>query len=152
MLLVSLLLTINIMETFLDVNTRRNTLLPWPKSIYVLSMCFKVRLRIMFFGNLRIKFLELFALIVNNMERINTKKKNNQHIAIAQSFKITLILYECHRSIDNSIFIFLSCCEKAHDNKIIQSWKFKTSLWITNHNPLSWTLGLEDIAYILKLA
>ena len=61
MLLVSLLLTINIMEIFLDVNTRRNTLLPCPKSIYVLSMCFKVRLR-MFFGNLRIKFFGIICL------------------------------------------------------------------------------------------
>ena len=36
------------------------------------------------------------------------------------------------------IFIFLSCRKKVHDNRI-QSWKFKTSSWIMNHDPLNRT-------------
>ena len=75
MLLVSLLLTTNIMEIFLDVNTRQNTLLPWPKSIYVLSMCFKVRLRIIFFGNLQIKF---FAIICLDCEQYGKNYKKGK--------------------------------------------------------------------------
>ena len=35
------------------------------------------------------------------------------------------------------IFIFLSCCEKANDNK---KFSHETLLWITNSNPLSQTL------------
>ena len=38
------------------------------------------------------------------------------------------------------IFIFLSCLKKLMITKI-QSWKFKISWWITNHNLLSWTLA-----------
>ena len=35
-----------------------------------------------------------------------------------QNFKNKIrVLFKCHRSIDNSFFIFLSCREKAHDNK-----------------------------------
>ena len=40
------------------------------------------------------------------------------------------------------IFIFLSCRKKVHDNRI-QSWKFKTSSWIMNHDPLNQTLKLS---------
>ena len=45
------------------------------------------------------------------------KKEHNQQFS-AQSITITLISFRYHRSIDNSTgFIFLSCCEKASDNK-----------------------------------
>ena len=42
---------------------------------------------IMFFRNLRIKFLTLFDLIVSHVERINTRKENK--INIVQSSKST---------------------------------------------------------------
>ena len=45
------------------------------------------------------------------------------------------------------IFIFSSCREKAHDNRI-HLWKFKTLSWIMNHDLLSWTL-LEPIKNLL---
>ena len=38
------------------------------------------------------------------------------------------------------IFIFLSCREEAYNSKKL-SWKFKTSSWTTNHDPLSRTLN-----------
>ena len=38
-------------------------------------------------------------------------------------------------------FLFLPVIVRVHDNKRVQSWKFKTSLWISNHDPLSRTLN-----------
>ena len=52
------------------------------------------------------------------------------------------MLSECHRSIDKSIdFCFFLYRERVHCNKGIQSWKFKISLQIPNHNLLSRTLN-----------
>ena len=50
-----------------------------------------------------------------------------------------------------TIFIW-SCREKAHDKRI-QSWKFKTSSWITNHDSLSQSLWLlvNSIYYLVIL-
>ena len=60
----------------------------------------------MFFRNSRVRvFLKLIGSIVNNTERINTKKEHNQ------------LVHVTHPLIIPMIFIFLSCLEKAHDNK-----------------------------------
>ena len=72
---------------------------------------------ILFFGNSRISF-QNFGLIVDNVERINTRKRNTVKIVQYSSVKICFILFKCYRSIDNrNYFCHFSCCEKAHDNK-----------------------------------
>ena len=62
---------------------------------------------IMFFRNLRARLFKLVASIVNNMERINLRKKDTTNVVSLQSVKVTFILFECHRSIDNSNDIYL---------------------------------------------
>ena len=43
-------------------------------------------------------------------------------LSSVQSVKITFILFQCHRSTDNSSnFYFLSCREKAHDKREFSS-------------------------------
>ena len=48
------------------------------------------------------KFLKLIGSIVNNTERINTKKEHTQLVHVTDPLIIPMI------------FIFLSCLEKAH--------------------------------------
>ena len=63
----------------------------------------------MFFGNSRIRFFfKSVSSIVINMERVNKKKEHNQHCSVFNVLR---------RSIANSTEFFLSCHEKAHDNK-----------------------------------
>ena len=57
---------------------------------------------------------------MNNMERIN--RREMVAINISLSVTITFILFNCHRSTDNSIDFYLYfCCEKDHDNKEFSS-------------------------------
>ena len=50
-------------------------------------------------------------------ESVQEKGMQSTQFSI-QSVKMTFISFKCHRSIDNSNdFIFLSCHEKAHENK-----------------------------------
>ena len=58
----------------------------------------------------------------------------------AQSVMITFILFKRHRSIDNSIEFYLFILSWKGSWWRIWSWQFKTFSWITNHDPLSWTL------------
>ena len=60
-----------------------------------------------FFGNSIIRFLKLVGLIVNNMEWINTRKRNTTTKISVQSVKIIFILFRCHRSTDNWIDLYL---------------------------------------------
>ena len=86
-------------------------------------------------------FLKLFGLIMSNKERINTRKGNTINIvqrsksskqwSLANLLKITFILFECHRSIANSI-ISLCYSEKVHDNK-----EFNLKIHNLNVNPKS---------------
>ena len=63
-------------------------------------------------------FLKSVALIVNNMERINTRQRNTSNrVQCSKSVQITFLLPKCYRSIDNSIDFNLICGEKAHDSK-----------------------------------
>ena len=59
----------------------------------------------MFFASSR---LRSFSLIVNNMEKINTRKRNKTKSFSVQSVNVTLISFKCHRYIDNSIHWILS--------------------------------------------
>ena len=62
--------------------------------------------------------------------------------SLANLRKITCILFECHRSIAKSIdFYFFLLSWKSLWYQRVQSWKFKTLLWIQNHEPLSRTLN-----------
>ena len=55
---------------------------------------------------------------INAKESIQGKGTQSSAKFSVWSVKITFILLKCHRSIDNSdAFCFLSCHEKAHDNK-----------------------------------
>ena len=71
-------------------------------------------------------------------ESIQVKKNK---INTVRGVKITFILFKCHRSIDSSIdFYHFIVLWKGSWQQRIQSWKFKISSWITNHDPLSQTL------------
>ena len=67
--------------------------------------------------------------IVSILERVNIKMEYNQHSSvleittiITEIVTITFILFK--RSINNFIdFIFLSCCEKSHDNNQLKTYK-----------------------------
>ena len=54
---------------------------------------------------------------MNNMERINTKEGSQSTIHCSKCY-VTSILFNCQRSIYNSIDFYLYfCCDKDHDNK-----------------------------------
>ena len=99
-----------------------------------------------FFGNSRRTFFILVGSIVNNMERINTRKGTQSTVQCSNCYDNFHFLSECHRSIDNSTDFFLPCREKAPDNNKTLSWKLKTSTWIMNHDLLSQTL-LNELQY-----
>ena len=62
---------------------------------------------IMFFGNSRVRFLKISWLDCGQCGKNQYKKKeHNQHSSVF-SVKITLILFKCHRSIDNSNNFYL---------------------------------------------
>ena len=64
-----------------------------------------------FFGNSRRKFFLLVGSIVNNMERINTRKGTQSTVQCYDNFQF---LSECYRSIDNSIdFHFFTLSRKG---------------------------------------
>ena len=65
-----------------------------------------------FFGNSRRTFFMLAGSIVNNMERINTRKGMQSTVQCSKCYDNFLFLSECHRLIIPLIFIFLSCVVK----------------------------------------
>ena len=79
------------------------------KLAFLMNMSISQINLIMFFGRFN---CEQYG----SMERINTRKRNTAQFSV-QSVKITFMLFKSHRSIDIPIDFFLSCHEKAHDNK-----------------------------------
>ena len=59
-----------------------------------------------FFGNSRRTFFILVASIVNNTERINTRKGTQSAVQCSKCYDNFHFLSECHRSIDNSVEFF----------------------------------------------
>ena len=52
---------------------------------------------LIFFRNLRITFFKLVGSILNNMEKINTKKEHNQHgLVLKVLIKVTFKLLQIH--------------------------------------------------------
>ena len=89
-------------------------------------------------------------MIVSHLERINARNRNTIKTAqtvqkqksLANLHKTTVILFKCHKSIAKSIhFYFLLLSWKSSLLQKVQSWKFKTLLWISNHDPLCWMLN-----------
>ena len=83
---------------------------------------------IVFFGNSKIRFLKISWL---NCEQYG----NNQYKKKEHNFEIT---FKIHSSIDNSnhFYLFILSWKGSREQKML-SWKFKTSSWITNHDPLN---------------
>ena len=71
----------------------------------------------MFFENSRIRFFKLVNSIVNNIERISTKNRNTINIVYCLKCWDNLILFKCHRFIDNPNNFSLTCRKKVHDNR-----------------------------------
>ena len=65
-----------------------------------------------FFGNSRRTFFILAGSIVNNMERINTRKGMQSTVQCSKCYDNFLFLSECLRLIIPLIFIFLPCVVK----------------------------------------
>ena len=92
----------------------------------------------------------LCGFIVSHMERINARNKNTINIVQCSKSLKTMIfrkftkdnfhIFECHRSIAKSIdFCLFLLLWRSSWYQRVQSCKFKTLLWIPNHDLLSLT-------------
>ena len=70
-------------------------------------------------------------------ELIQEKGTQSTQLSV-QNLKIKFVLFKCHRSISNSndFYLFILTWKSSLYQRI-QLWKFKTSSWIMNHDPLS---------------
>ena len=77
-------------------------------SAYMVRYISQIDRDLMFFTGSTLRFFNYVGTIVNNMERINTRKRNTINtVQSVQSVNITFVLLKCYRSIDNSIEFYL---------------------------------------------
>ena len=96
-----------------------------------------------FFGNSRRAFFKLVGSIMNNMEKINTRKGKMLMLwYLFVDVMITFIFYlnVTYLLIIPLVFIIFTLSWKGSWSQRTLSWKLETSSWITNHDPLSRTL------------